>query len=178
MKTKKNDGYYTAEELKDYNLLTLFNEKLNLKDLGQTPKKWYYDASGYTNINQYTELELKNRNGKVLNNDTVELRNVKHGTTYTATTVYIEPQHYARMIDDYRFDGVVPLYVNFMNDDGLILVWNLAKLKKKPEWKYVTHIWDEGKKIYKDEWRILLEVSECMIYDKDYNLIKFIINDQ
>lgn len=165
----RDEKFYTAEEVKDWELLKLFNEKLKLNDLGQTPKKWYYDASGHTNLNQYTELELKNRNG-VLKDNCIEFTK-KNKDTYTATTVYIEPQHYSRMVDDYRFDGVVPLYVNFFAD-GSIVVWNLATLKKKPEWKWVTHIWDEGKKKYKDEWRILLDITEAFIYDNQYNLVK------
>lgn len=162
-------NFYSVEELKDWELLQLFNDKINLNKLGQTPKKWYFDASGYTHLNQYTELELKNRNG-VIKENYIEFTK-KNKDTYTATTVYIEPQHYSRMVDDYRFDGVVPLYVNFLAD-GSIIVWNLATLKKKPEWKWVTHIWDEGKKIYKDEWRILLDINEAFIYDNQYNLVK------
>jgi hypothetical protein len=162
-------NFYSVEELKDWELLQLFNDKINLNKLGQTPKKWYFDASGYTHLNQYTELELKNRNG-VIKENYIEFTK-KNKDTYTATTVYIEPQHYSRMVDDYRFDGVVPLYVNFLAD-GSIIVWNLATLKKKPEWKWVTHIWDEGKKIYKDEWRILLDINEAFIYDSKYNLVK------
>lgn len=161
-------NFYSVEELKDWELLQLFNEKIKLNNIGQTPKKWYYDASGYTHLNQYTELELKNRNG-VIKENYIEFTK-KNKDTYTATTVYIEPQHYSRMVDDYRFDGVVPLYVNFFTD-GSIIVWNLATLKKKPEWKWVTHIWDEGKKIYKDEWRILLDINEAFIYDSNYNLV-------
>ena len=165
----KDEKFFTEEEVKDWELLKLFNEKIKLNDLGHTPVKWYYDASGHTHLNQYTEIELKNRNGVVKENY-VEFTK-KDNTTYTATTVYIEPQHYARMVDDYRFDGVVPLYVNFFLD-GTILVWNLATLKKKPEWKWVTHIWDKGKRKYKDEWRILLEINEAFIYDNQYNLVK------
>jgi hypothetical protein len=164
-------NFYTVEELKDWELLKLFNDKIKLNNLGQTPKKWYFDASGYTHLNQYTEIELKNRQGVLTDNPNIVEFTKKNKSTYTATTVYIEPQHYARMIDDFRYDGVVPLYINFLAD-GSVIVWNLATLKKKPEWKYVTHIWDEGKKEYKDEWRILLELEEAFIYDCNNNLIK------
>lgn len=164
-------NFYSVEELKDWELLKLFNDKIKLNNLGQTPKKWYFDASGYTHLNQYTEIELKNRQGVLTDNPNIVEFTKKNKSTYTATTVYIEPQHYARMIDDFRYDGVVPLYINFLAD-GSVIVWNLATLKKKPEWKYVTHIWDEGKKEYKDEWRILLELEEAFIYDCNNNLIK------
>lgn len=166
-----NKDFYTVEELKDWELLKLFNDKIKLNNLGQTPKKWYFDASGYTHLNQYTEIELKNRQGVLTDNPNIVEFTKKNKSTYTATTVYIEPQHYARMVDDFRYDGVVPLYINFLAD-GSVIVWNLATLKKKPEWKYVTHIWDEGKKEYKDEWRILLELEEAFIYDCNNNLIK------
>lgn len=166
-----NKDFYTVEELKDWELLKLFNEKIKLNNIGQTPKKWYYDASGYTHLNQYTEIELKNRQGILTDNPNIVEFTKKNKSTYTASTVYIEPQHYGRMIDDYRFDNVVPLYVNFLSD-GSIIVWNLATLKKKPEWKYITKIWDEGKKKYKDEWRILLDINEAFIYDNQYNLVK------
>lgn len=169
------NNFYTEEEIKDYKLLNLFNDKLNLKSLGQTPKKYYFDASGYTNINEFVEMELKNRNGKFIDKDSIEL--TKRGNkVYTATTIFIEPQHYSRMIDDYRFDNVVPLYINFLND--AILVFNLATLKNKPQWKYQTHIWDEGAKQFKDEWRILLPINEAYIYNNNYELIYNPKNDK
>ena len=162
-------NYYSQEESKDWELLLQFNKKLRLDNMGRTPDKHYYDASGITNCNQYTEIELKNRKGRLVNG-VLELTK-KNNVTYTASTVYIEPQHYSRMIDDNRYNGCVPLYINFLSD-GSTIVWNLSTLKKKPEWKYVTHIWDEGKKIYKDEWRILLELEEAFIYDSNNNLIQ------
>lgn len=164
-----NKEYYDVEEVKDYELLKLFNEKIKLDELGQTPKKYYYDASGYTNVNQYCEIELKNRKGRYVNETTIELS--RKNKTYSATTIFIEPQHYARMVDDYRFDGVVPLYINFLAD-GTVLVWNLSTLKKKPEWVYQTHIWDEGKQTFKDEWRVLLPITEAYVYNNNFSLIK------
>lgn len=174
-----NKSFYNDNEEKDFEMLTLFNEKLNIKELGATPRKWYYDASGYTNIKtsevveerKYVEIELKNRNGKYDNQSAVQLKN-KWGKYYTTNTIFIEPQHYSRMVDDFRFDGVVPLYVNFMNDDGMILVWNLSTLKKKPDWEYVPKINDKGAEREKGEWRVLLPIVEAYVYDKDYNLIK------
>ena len=96
-----NKSYYNDNEEKDYEMLTLFNEKLNIKELGATPRKWYYDASGYTNIKtsevveerKYVEIELKNRNGKYDNQSAVQLKN-KWGKYYTTNTIFIEPQHY------------------------------------------------------------------------------------
>lgn len=76
------------------------------------------------------------------------------------------------MIDDYRFDGAVPMYINFLNDDGIVLVWNLSTLKKKPEWEWVSNIKDKGNNTEKGEWRILLPITEAYIYDYNYNLIK------
>jgi len=174
-----NKSFYNENEERDFEMLFLFNEKLNLNTLGKTPAKWYYDASGYTNIKtsevveekKYVEIELKNRNGKYDNQTTVQLKN-KWGKYYTTETVFIEPQHYARMKDDWLFDGVVPLYVNFMNDDETILVWNLSMLKKKPEWEFVPRINDKGAEKEKGEWRILLPVAEAYVYDKNYMLIK------
>lgn len=158
--------YYTTEELKDYESLKDFNsDKLNLNSLGQTPPKYYYDASGYTTTNQIVEMELKNRNGELLsNNRQVKLYKAKTNTPYTASTIYIEPQHYSRMKDDYEWDkNIVPLYINFLSD-GVTLVWNLSSLKKKPEWKWVTNIWDEAEEKYKNEWRVLLPINEAFIY--------------
>lgn len=166
-----NKEFYNKNEEKDFEMLLLFNDKLKINDLGKTPAKWYYDASGYTSINTYTEIELKNRNGKYDNQTTVQLKN-KWGKYYTTETVFIEPQHYARMKDDWLFDGVTPLYVNFMNDDETILVWNLSTLKKKPEWEFVPRINDKGAEKEKGEWRILLPVAEAYVYDKNYMLIK------
>ncbi len=165
----KDEDFFNENEKKDYELLTLFNEKLRLNKLGKTPRKWYYDASGYTSLNTYTEIELKNRKGKYKNETTVELVN-RWGGYYDSTTIFIEPQHYARMKDDWWFDGVVPMYVNFM-EDGTILVWNLSTLKKKPQWEWVSNIKDKGNNTEKGEWRILLPVDEAYIYNKDYILI-------
>ena len=167
----KNENYYTVNEIKDFNLLTLFNQKLKIEDLGQAPKKYYYDASGRTTTGQYIEFELKNRNGRYLSGSTLEFTK-KNGTTYTASTIYIEPQHYSRMVDDFRYNNAIPMYVNFLNDDNMIITWNLSTLKNKPQWEFVTNIWDEGKRQYKSEWRILLPVEEAFIYDNNFNLIK------
>lgn len=165
-------SYYTEEEIKDYELLNHFNNKLKLNEMGKAPSKHYYDASGYTSTHQYVEIELKNRNGELIDNKSVRMYTAKTNKPYTATTVYIEPQHYSRMKDDSEWDkNIIPLYINFLSD-GSTIVWNLATLKKKPEWKYITHIWDEGKKNYKDEWRILLELEEAFIYDCNNNLIQ------
>lgn len=158
--------YYTEEELKDYELLKDFNNNmLNLNRLGQTPQKYYYDASGYTSTNQYVEMELKNRNGELLsNNRQVKLYKAKTNTPYTVSTIYIEPQHYSRLKDDYEWDNnIVPLYINYLNDD-ITLVWNLSTLKKKPDWKWATDVWDEGANKYKSEWRVLLPINEAYIY--------------
>lgn len=57
-----NKEFFSKNEEKDFEMLLLFNDKLKINDLGKTPTKWYYDASGYTSINTYTEIELKNRN--------------------------------------------------------------------------------------------------------------------
>lgn len=62
MKKEKDVAFFNDNENKDYGLFEIFNlKKLHLENLGKAPVKWYYDASGYTNANQYTEVELKNR---------------------------------------------------------------------------------------------------------------------
>lgn len=164
---KKNSSFYTEEENKDFELLELFNNKLKLTELGKAPSKHYYDASGYTSTLQYVEMELKNRNGEFIDSNSVRMYTAKTNKPYTATTIYIEPQHYSRMKDDSEWNkNIVPLYINFLNDNTT-LVWKLNALKKKPEWKWVTHIWDEGKREYKDEWRILLPINEAYIYQNN-----------
>lgn len=164
-------NFFMSNEEHDFNLLTLFNNiKLALKKLGRTPEKHYYDASGYTSFNQLVEIELKNRNGKYINNSTIELKN-RYDKPYQQQTVFIEPQHYARLIDDWRYDGIIPLYINFLNDDNSKMVWNLATLKTKPEWQWVANINDKGRNTTKGEWRILLPVSEAFIYDEEGNIL-------
>lgn len=59
---KKDENYFNENEVKDFELMSQFNDRLNLIDLGQTPAKWYYDASGKTMFDKYVEIELKNRN--------------------------------------------------------------------------------------------------------------------
>lgn len=108
-------------------------------------------------------LELKCRNGILLNDHQVLLKRAKSDKTYKVDSIFIEAHKYAYLIGQWLTNQEIPLYVNFLND-GKVLVWNLSRLSKTPEMKFIEHIWDEGRKEYKNEWRMSLKINDAKIY--------------
>lgn len=158
---KENDGY---------TLLSNFNKLLKLNELGRTPQKTTYDASGYTSIGDEVEIEIKIRDFNVLNDMT--LSGNTNGKSYTADTIYIESHKIADMLLDYVCDGKIPLYINFMND-GYIYVYNISKLKHRPQ-KQCKRIYSKLYQGFELGKRQALSLDDAYIYKNENDTYKLI----
>lgn len=126
---------------------------------------------GHTADSRYFNMELKNRQQRLMvdfNNDFVILGN-KDGKQYTCNTLYIEPHKVADMLLDYICLGLEPIYINFLDEH--IIVFNLAKLKYRPEKEY-GEFYSRGYRKKEKGYRELLRLEDATIYDYNYNIIK------
>lgn len=160
--TKENDCY---EKLMD------FNDHLSLMDLGRCPEKHTTDASGITVDGRCLNIELKDRDLNLLEDFT--LSGNTNGKTYHVDSIFIESHKIADMLLDYVVEGKVPIYINFINDDTVIL-FNLSKLKHRPK-KVSKRIWSELYNGFELAKRQCLNMDDAWIYKKitkKYTLIK------
>lgn len=152
-----NENYAITSEQQDYEKLRDFNKLLKIRELGKRPDKDTTDASGYTQDGQELNIELKSRRVGI--------------NTYK--TIYIENHKVADMLLDYTIDNKIPLYINFLNDD-YIVVFNLAKLRHRPR-KTNKRIWSELYQAFEMAKREELRLEDAWIYQKQndkYILIK------
>lgn len=152
-----NENYAITSEQQDYEKLRDFNKLLKIRELGKRPDKDTTDASGYTQDGQELNIELKSRRVGI--------------NTYK--TIYIENHKVADMLLDYTIDNKIPLYINFLNDD-YIVVFNLAKLRHRPR-KTNKRIWSELYQAFEMAKREELRLEDAWIYQKQndkYVLIK------
>lgn len=151
-----NEKYAVTSEIEDFEKLKDFNKLLNLRELGKRPLKDTTDASGFTQDGQEVNIELKSRN--------IGINAFK--------TIYIESHKVADMLLDYHIDGKIPLYINFLNDD-YVVIFNLAKLKHRPEKIINKRIWSELYQSYEMAKREGLKLEDAWIYQKQNN--KYVI---
>lgn len=152
-----NEQYANTSEQQDYEKLQDLNRLLKIRELGKRPDKDTTDASGYTQDGQEVNIELKTRNIGI--------------STYK--TIYIENHKVADMLLDYTIDHKIPLYINFLNDD-YVVVFNLAKLRHRPR-KVNKRIWSELYQAFEMAKREELRLEDAWIYQKQndkYLLIK------
>lgn len=155
-----NKQFFENNENNGWKSLLEFNDKLKLDKLGRTPTCHYYDASGYTSTGDYVAIEIKKRNQTYSNGLLSGL--TSNNTTYTADTIYIEAHKIASMLLDAKINGSVPLYVNFLNDDTVI-VFNLLKLNKMPN-RVSKKIYSKGYQRQENDSRFELPLTEAFIY--------------
>ena len=165
--------FFEKSEIDCYTKLVKFNDNvLKLNDLGQTPTKYHTDASGITATSRYFNLELKNRNQTIKQDESSEYYiegTTSTGKQYTANTIFIEQHKVCSMLLDYITYNQEPIYINFLNNG--IVVFNLAKLKTRPETEHKKiHSKGYGKIEIGD--REGLSLKDATIYDNNYNLIK------
>ena len=154
---RKNDDYFNANEKTDFEKLISFNDKKQFfNELYKTPEKHVYDASGRTNDNRQTAIELKSRNAVLTKNNTLS------GHNFNDETAFIEDEKFTGLMLQHVINGAIPLYINFLAD-GNILVWNLTKLKRLPEHKVVI-IKNKGYGTMEKCYREGLFISDAKIY--------------
>lgn len=152
-----NEQYANTSEQQDYEKLQDLNRLLKIRELGKRPDKDTTDASGYTQDGQEVNIELKSR----------------YIGINTYKTIYIESHKVADMLLDYTIDHKIPLYINFLNDD-YVVVFNLAKLRHRPR-KVNKRIWSELYQAFEMAKREELRLEDAWIYQKQndkYLLIK------
>ncbi len=152
-----NETYAINTEQQDYEKLQDLNRLLKIRELGKRPDKDTTDASGYTQDGQEVNIELKSRNIGI----------------NTFKTIYIENHKVADMLLDYIIDHKIPLYINFLNDD-YVVIFNLAKLRHRPR-KVNKRIWSELYQAFEMAKREELRLEDAWIYQKQndkYLLIK------
>lgn len=143
-----NETYAINTEQHDYEKLQDFNKFLKLKELGKRPAKDTTDASGFTADEHEVNIELKSRNINI----------------NTFQTIYIESHKIADMLLDYNIDHKIPLYINFLQDD-YVVVFNLAMLKHRPE-KIIKPIWSQLYQSFELGKREGLLLEDAWIYQK------------
>ena len=142
---QKNENFANSQEKRNIELLNDFNNFLNLQCLEKCPKGHYVDASGVTKNNQFLNFELKIRNQtlKQKEDGTLYVIGVSEKTNkpYSADTLFIEAHKSSSLFLDYVMLDYLPMYINFLNDD-VVVVYNLLKLNKRYE-KEHHRIWSE-----------------------------------
>lgn len=146
-----NEQYANTSEQHDYEKLQDLNRLLKIRELGKRPDKDTTDASGYTQDGQEVNIELKSRNINI----------------NTFQTIYIESHKIADMLLDYNIDHKIPLYINFLQDDYVVM-FNLAMLKHRPE-KIIKPIWSQLYQSFELGKREGLLLDDAWIYQKQNN---------
>lgn len=131
MKDKK---YAEKQENEGYSKLVDFNNYLHLEELGRVEDCKWSDASGYTTDGMLLNIENKVRNQYLLKDEEGYKISgtTKENSPYIASTIYIETHKAGDMLLDYVCEGKMPLYINYLNDD-VVVVYNLTRLNKRPK---------------------------------------------
>lgn len=162
-----NKQTFNKAEDKCFQKFKDFNQFLNLKDIKRTAKYSPTDVEGYTNFNQLVKVELKDRNLK-LSPDLKIIMDETKGT-YTATTIFIEAHKYLDLLLARDYDNAIPLYINFLKDD-YVLVYNLSsRLKRKPLETRERKVHSMGYEGFELTKRKLLQLEDAYIYQKQGN---------
>lgn len=159
--------YSLKFEEKDYILLRGFNDQvLHLTELGQTPKAHYTDASGYTTDGRYANIELKYREADL----TDDLK--MSAETYVVDSIFIENHKIGDMLLDYVICKEIPLYINFMKNDYVVL-YNLSRLKSRPR-RTVKKIYSKLYQGFELAKREELSLTDAWIYHKENDTYKLV----
>ena len=151
-----NKTYFQTNETNDLQLLYELNEHEHLFDsIHPTKEKSQIDAIA-KHKNRRFGIELKRRY--------VQLKTYK--------TIMIEPYKYLELIFEYIFNGLEPLYINFLHD--AVVIFNLNKIKHKPNFT-VHNIKSQGYEVMQcSERRYHLDLRDAVIYKKENNEYKLI----
>lgn len=139
------------QEAIDFRLLQEFNEEtFKLKHLGRRDGEANpIDASGLTEDDRVINIEIKSRDFSINKYPTLMLE------THKAYSLQ----------DEYIKQGNIPLYVNFLNDDSVV-VFNLLKSSGYME-RRKTHSRLYGNKEF--QYKLFLPIKNGWIYKKDEN---------
>lgn len=151
--------YFNLNERNDYQLLTNFNNQTHIFDKMRPTKEGSHTDAVATHVNKLGENRTFN----------IELKR-RHMDINTYPNIFIEDYKLASMMLDYQIFGVEPLYINFL-DNNVVVIFNLSKLKVYPT-LYIKNINSNGKdRTQLQERRYGLSMTDAVIY-KDYKLKK------
>lgn len=166
-----NRDYAFKKEDEDYILLKDFNhDVLKLTELGQTERNESSDASGYTTDGRLISIELKQRNLQL--SGLTLIGTTSEGKSYTADTIYLESHKLGDMLLDYLIDKKIPLYINFMQND-YVLLYNLSTLKNRPK-KVCKKIYSKLYQGFELSKRQELPLKDAWIYQRINNVYKLV----
>lgn len=166
--------FFESNEIIDYDKLVKFNNETHIFDnIGQTPSKHYFDASGNT-YDRCFSIELKSRNITLLDDGSIS-GCTNDGRTYTDKGIIIEAHKLADLVVEGMF-GHEPLYINFLEDDT-VLIFNLSKIRHKPSRKANMKISSRGYGYMELGHRHFLNINDAAIY-KHGKLIKTSFEDK
>ena len=143
--------YENSEELDDFNL-SFFNRKIG----------WFKEMHRqdlYSRIDWYC-VDKKGRNCSV------ELK-TRFNDIFKYETIFIEPGKYDAMIEKYNKDKYIPLYINFMQDNKHVVVFDLRKFNRSNVELLDTMIFNQGPNEIQLVQRLLLPVRESAYYEYD-----------
>lgn len=164
-----NNEYVDQQETQDYQKLIQFNKKLKLANLKPAPKGHYCDAFAMKNDNK-VNIELKTRLQEliIVNNGYKIKGKLENGGEYVDDSLLIESHKIADLLLDYVILGIVPLYVNFL--DNCTIVFNLSKLRHRPRKKHIR-AFSKWKDSFEIQDRLCLSLKDAYIYNNKYELI-------
>ena len=152
----RNGKFYRDKEQEDWLAMQSFNSLLSLTQLGQTPVGTFYDVSGYTNDGTLVEIELKGRN--------ISLDDLNNNPVYSEGII-VEAEKISDMLFDSNIEHTIPLYINFLNDNHIV-VFNFKRFKKRPQRKKIR-IKNQGEGVNEKVTRYYLPLEEGIIYKKE-----------
>ena len=156
----KREEDFSVSEQTCWELLQDFiecsNFKIHIKKYGRTEECDYVDATGLTTSNQFLNMELKRR----------------YQTLGKYDTLYAEGHKIADLYVDYFCDNKIPLYINFLNDN-YVVIFNLIKLKRRHK-AVKGRNWSQGYNAFEMTQSQRLDLKDAFIYKKENNKYKLI----
>lgn len=149
--------YFEKNEENDLKLFNDFNTKTKLfGKIQPTHKYGQYDATAIAKKRTFA-VELKSRNMKI---DAFK-------------TIMIEDYKYLELLLAKQFENKEPLYINFLNNDTVVL-FNMDKLKNKPQFKENVDIESKGYGTKQKERRYYIDLKEAVVYKNGKRLTNII----
>lgn len=134
-----------------------FNDKTNFfKEITQNKQYSTIDFSGIDKKDRKCNIELKIRTNDIFKFD----------------EIFIEERKYNELMKQYNESGIIPLYINFFQDDKHISIWNLLSISN-PEKTQVV-ILDKGDNQTKLVTRLLLPTRYCSYFEFNTSQNKYI----
>lgn len=138
------------------------NQTKFFNEFGRVPKCHWSDASGITEDDFLFNIELKDRDQVLCRSGNISGCTKVTNKTYKDNTIIIEGHKMADLLLDYINEGIIPLYMNFLHNDVVIL-YDLTKIKH-PKKKRFTTIRSKGYGKMEADYRFELPLKDAAIF--------------